>query len=281
MKFNLNCQLSYSLEDESTFIFSIKAAHNRSQKILQDAVEIDPPVRYEEYIAPDTHNCYLRLHAPAGHLKIAYRATVEVSYIEETPTLIPEVSTDKLPIEILPYLYPSRYCQSDRLIRLAQYEFGEFLPGYSRITAICNWIYDNVAYLYGSTSTHTSAYDTATERAGVCRDFAHLGIAFCRALNVPARFITGYAYGLDPPDFHACFEAYLGDRWYLFDSTRLVPRKGFVRIGAGRDAADVSFATIFGTAQMEEMDVSIDLSKVSTSISHIPTFTDNAIVSSL
>jgi transglutaminase-like putative cysteine protease len=96
------------------------------------------------------------------------------------------------------------------------------------------------------------------ERAGVCRDFAHLGIAFCRALNIPARFVSAYAYQLQPPDFHACFEAYLGDRWYLFDATRLVPTSRLVRIGTGRDAADVSFATVFGAAAMESMQVYIE-----------------------
>ena len=96
------------------------------------------------------------------------------------------------------------------------------------------------------------------ERVGVCRDFAHLGIAFCRALNIPARFVAGYAYGLNPPDFHAWFEAYLGDRWYLFDATRRVPLQGLVRVGTGRDAADVSFATLFGLVQMNEMTIFID-----------------------
>ncbi|GAB4267487.1 MAG: hypothetical protein Kow0065_18090 [Methylomicrobium sp.] len=107
-------------------------------------------------------------------------------------------------------------------------------------------------------SSHTSAFDTATERIGVCRDFAHLGIAFCRALNIPARFVASYAYGLTTPDFHACFEAYLGDRWYLFDATRLAPQNGIVRIGTGRDAADVSIATIFGTVYMNDMRIFIE-----------------------
>jgi transglutaminase-like putative cysteine protease len=103
------------------------------------------------------------------------------------------------------------------------------------------------------------AFDTVTERVGVCRDFAHLGIAFCRALNIPARFAAGYAYQLNPPDFHAYFEAFLGDRWYLFDPTRLVAKDGLIRIGTGRDAADISFATIFGPVSMEEMVLSVHL----------------------
>jgi transglutaminase-like putative cysteine protease len=143
-------------------------------------------------------------------------------------------------------------------MRLAQDEFGELEPGYSRVQAICDWIYDKVTYLSGSTDASTSAYDIATQRAGVCRDFAHLGIAFCRALNIPARFVSAYAYQLEPPDFHACFEAYLGNNWYLFDATCLAPVEGLVRIGTGRDAADVSFATVFGVVEMESMNVYID-----------------------
>ncbi len=162
-------------------------------------------------------------------------------------------------------------------MRLTQYEFGDLKPGYSRVTAVCNWIHDNVTYLSLSTDPNTSAYDTATQRVGVCRDFAHLGIAFCRALNIPARFVSAYAYGLQPPDFHACFEAYLGDRWYLFDPTRLAPQTGIVRIGTGRDAADVSFATFFGGVQMEQMHVFMDYVLEPDTISEMPSYTISAI----
>jgi transglutaminase-like putative cysteine protease len=143
-------------------------------------------------------------------------------------------------------------------LRLVEADFGKLTPGYSRVQAIADWIYDNVTYRSGSTDPHTSAFDTVTEREGVCRDFAHLGIAFCRALTIPARFVSGYAYQLQPPDFHACFEAYLGDRWHLFDPTRLAPLSGFIRIGTGRDAADVSFANLFGTLQIGEMSLLVE-----------------------
>ncbi|NEP46785.1 MAG: transglutaminase family protein, partial [Okeania sp. SIO2H7] len=188
-----------------------------------------------------------------------YNATVEVSYVWNDPNSIPETPPSELPVEVLHYLYPSRYCQSDLLFGLAMSEFGDLVPDYSRVTAICNWIYDKVQYLSGSTNSETSAYDTASQRAGVCRDFAHLGVAFCRALNIPARFVSAYAYRLQPPDFHACFEAYLGDRWYLFDATRLVPLDGIIRISTGRDATDVSVATFFGAVQLNQMNLSVDL----------------------
>jgi transglutaminase-like putative cysteine protease len=253
MKFNLSCQLNYSIAQTSTLVFNIGAIDNEYQSILQENLQIDPNLVFDEYTEPDTKNRYFRLNAPSGKLQVSYQATVELSHFYTDPDAVPEVPPAELPLNTLRYLYPSRYCQADKLMRLAQHEFGNLKPGYSRVTAICNWIYDNVAYLSFSSNQNTSAYDTATERVGVCRDFAHLGIAFCRALNIPARFISGYAYGLNPPDFHACFEAYLGDRWYLFDPSRLVPQTGIIRIGTGRDAADVSFATIFGSVQMEQM----------------------------
>ena len=121
--------------------------------------------------------------------------------------------------------------------------------------AICDWIHDNVEYRVGSTQATTTARDVFVQRAGVCRDFAHLGITFCRALNIPARLVVGYArFDEPPPDFHAVFEAYLGGRWVLFDPTRMSPVDRLVRIATGRDAKDVAFATIYGPATMVSMD---------------------------
>ena len=250
MKFKVGCELGYDVESESVFIFNISVAQNSHQKILEEHLKIDPALNYEEYVDPILDNRYIRINASEGQLNLSYQAIVDVIYEEEDPTTISEVPVAELPLEYLQYIYPSRYCESDRLMRLAHSEFGDLLPDYSRVTAICNWIYDKVDYLSGSSDQHTSAFDTVTERAGVCRDFAHLGIAFCRALNIPARFVSGYAYQLEPPDFHAFFEAYLGGEWYLFDATRLAPRNGLVRIGTGQDAADIAFATIFGSVSL-------------------------------
>lgn len=277
MKFNLGCQLNYSITQPSTLVFNISVISNDYQKILQEKLQIDPQLNTDEYSDPYAENRYFRLNAPSGKLQVSYQATVEVSHFYEDPDAIPEVPPAELPLDTLFYLYPSRYCQSDKLMRLVQYEFGDLKPGYSRVTAICNWIYDNVQYLSFSSDPSTSAYDTATERVGVCRDFAHLGIAFCRALNIPARFVAGYAYGLQPPDFHACFEAYLGGRWYLFDPTRLAPQNGIIRIGTGRDAADVSFATIFGPVQMEQMHLFVNPVQDSDTAQDIPFYTLEAI----
>lgn len=253
VKFTVGCHLAYTIYGTGTFIFNIGVVNNEYQQVQQEKLQTYPELEIEEYNAPFSGNRYLRLKAPHGQLEVKYEATVELHHFFHHPYEVQEVAPADLPLEILPLLLPSRYCQSDQLINLAFSEFGHLAPGYSRVTAICNWICQKVIYLSGSSDHHTSAYDTATERVGVCRDFAHLGIAFCRALNIPARFVNSYAYGLNPPDFHACFEAYLGDRWYLFDPTRLVPETSIIRIGTGRDAADVSFATIFGMVKMNDM----------------------------
>jgi transglutaminase-like putative cysteine protease len=279
MKFNLGCQLSYQVDSWSTFIFNLRVVETNYQKLLNELLEISPDIEIDEYYSPFSENRYFRLNVPANtHLQLSYWAKVEMSHYYGDPGTIAEVAPADLPVEMLHYLYPSRYCQSDRLLRLANSEFGRLETGYSRVTAICNWIYEKVIYLYGSSNPHTSTYDTATERQGVCRDFAHLAIGFCRALNIPARFVSAYAYGLEPPDFHACFEAYLGDRWYLFDATRRAPQNGLIRIGTGQDASDVSLATIFGAVQMQEMKVFVEYLPASTATSdEIPQLTTKAI----
>jgi transglutaminase-like putative cysteine protease len=156
----------------------------------------------------------------------------------------------KLPGPVLPYIYPSRYCQSDRLLRLAVKEFGHLWQGYARVQAIRDWVLNRVTFQSNTSTGITSAVDTLVEEVGVCRDFAHLMIALCRAVNIPARFATGIDYGADPvlgpTDFHAYVEVYVGDRWYLFDPSGVAIPMGFLRFGTGRDAADAAFATIFG-----------------------------------
>ena len=166
------------------------------------------------------------------------------------PSQIDEVPICELPPQVMGYIYPSRYCQSDRLLTLATAEFGKLRRGYGRVQAIRDWVHGHVTFKSNSSNSSTSAIDTLIERVGVCRDFAHLMIALCRAVNIPARFATGTDYGADPalgpPDFQAYVEVFLGGRWYIFDPSGTAIPMGFVRFGTGRDAADVAFATIFG-----------------------------------
>lgn len=252
--FHLGARLQYRVHEPATFVFNIAVMQNIHQQVVSEQVRLRPEFGHDQYVCEPDGSRYLRVNVPAaGAFEIDYQAEVELNPHYSPANNIEETPHSVLPLEVMTYIYPSRYCESDRLMRLAMLQFGHLLPGYSRVQGICNWIYDNVVYLSGSTSSDTSAFNTVTERAGVCRDFAHLGIAFCRALGLPARFVTGYVVGLDPPDFHAAFEVYLGDRWYLFDATRLVSLDQFVRVGTGHDAADVSFATIFGPVEMTGM----------------------------
>lgn len=257
--FRLGAKLEYRTYEPATLLFNIAVMRNEHQKVKVENIDLTPEFDFDQYVGEPGESRYQRVNVPAaGDFAIDYRAEVELKPYCAPAATIEEIPCAILPMDVMTYLYPSRYCESDRLRRLAALQFGQLQPGYSRVQGICNWIYDNVVYLSGSTSSDTSAFNTVTERAGVCRDFAHLGIAFCRALGIPARFVTGYVVGLDPPDFHAAFEAYLSNRWYLFDATRLVALDQFVRVGTGHDAADVSFATIFGQVEMTRMTLFID-----------------------
>lgn len=246
MRFSVGCEIGYEIVEETTLIFNVEAINGGRQTVVSEELTLSPNIHSDEKIAVETGNRYLRLTAPKGMLSLRYSAEVDLDALRQEPQTIAEIPVATLPLETLPFLNPSRYCPSDQLGRFAMRQFGGVPPGYARVTEICNWINSEVDYQFGSSDTTTTAADTFTSRAGVCRDFAHLGITFCRALGIPARFVSCYAWQLEPQDFHAVFEAYLGDRWYLFDATRRAALDGMVRIGCGRDAADTAFATIYG-----------------------------------
>ena len=254
IRLRLSIELDYLvLSPSCDFVFNIHVAHTSRQTVREEALTLDPCQRAEVQLDPVHGSRYMRLHAAAGPLRVSYQATVDIRHHMEDPARIGEVPVSRLPVYVLPYVYPSRYCQSDRLLRLAFAEFGHLPPGYARVQAIRDWVHRRVLFQSNSTNSTTSALDTLVERVGVCRDFAHLMIALCRALNIPARFATGIDYGADPAlgptDFHAYVEVYLGDHWYIFDPSGTAIPMGFVRFGTGRDAADAAFATIFGGVQ--------------------------------
>jgi len=252
---NVGCELNYQVTMQTSFLFNVAVAHTPHQHVQTESFTVTPQYDCDVSNLGDEGNRIARLQANAGDLTVSYQATVELNPEIDDPPSIAESAYPQLPNEVLPYLNPSRYCESDRLTRLAMKEFGNLEPGYSRVMAICDWTYDRLDYLSGSTDARTSACDVLVQRAGVCRDYAHLAIALCRALCIPARYVSGYAVGLQPPDFHGFFEAYLGSNWFLFDATRMAPRNGLVRIGTGRDASDASFATIIGGALLQQMAV--------------------------
>ena len=262
MEFLVQARLGYRVKQETPFVFNVQAQVFPGQTIASESLRIEPELLTDDWTMPESANRYFRLIAPAGGFKITYKATVMLSHPTENPAEVFEVPPGDLALSVLTHLYPSRYCQSDRLDRFAQRTFGNLAPGYQRVAAVCNWIHDNVDYISWASDALTSAYDIVSQRAGVCRDFAHLGIAFCRALGVPARYVSAYAWGLEPPDFHGVFEAFLrgpsGFGWYMFDPTRMAAPEGIVRIGIGRDAAEVAFCTQFGQMEFDKPEVSIE-----------------------
>jgi transglutaminase-like putative cysteine protease len=246
MRFSINCELGYQVNSPTTMILNIEAMGSLQQPIAKSEFTVTPFIKADLHQGFEGANAYRRLVLQPGVYTIGYRGEIDSMPRFDDPAQIPEVPIATLPLEVMPFLYPSRYCQSDRLARFAWREFGHIGQGHGRVTEICNWIYSQVDYLSGASDSQTSAYDTFSLRAGVCRDFAHLGITFCRALGIPARFVSAYGWKLVPQDFHAVFEAYLGGRWYLFDATRTAPLDGLVRIAVGRDAADSAFSTFYG-----------------------------------
>lgn len=247
MIFEVGCELRYDVTAPTTLFLSVDVAESRQQLVLSQDVRSQPYVSAETYRYPNTGTVYRRMLLPVGEVEITAAARVNLEPHLQPPATVHEIAIDQLPLSVVPFLFPSRFCQSDELARFALRQFGSIPPGHGRVTEICNWIHREVDYLSGSSNAATSAADSFKLRAGVCRDFAHLGITFCRALGIPARFVSAYGWQLEPQDFHAVFEAYLGGRWYLFDATRQCPLDGIVRIGVGRDAADTAFTTYYGS----------------------------------
>jgi transglutaminase-like putative cysteine protease len=251
--FDIDCTLSYQVSGPTDFLFQIHALHAMDQQVLSESLVVTPNLPVHVYADPTVHHRFARLHADAGVVELRYRARVERTALVADPAA-QESPIAALPDALMHNLMPSRYCESDHLGRAAQKLFGHLPRGLSRVQAIADWIHDNIDYQVGSSQATTTARDVFVQRAGVCRDFAHLGVTFCRALNIPARLVVGYARFDDPPpDFHAVFEAFIGGQWVMFDATRMSPLDEMVRIAVGRDAKDVAFATIFGPATMLAM----------------------------
>lgn len=254
MELEVGCFLSYECLDNSSIILTISPQASVEQMVKQSHFQTTPLLireNYTDYFGNQT----FRIVPSAGYVEIHFSAQVSLMSIPQVENSSPEpMDPSQFPLDVIPFLWPSRYCQSDLLVDFAE-QITHGRSGCASVVRICDWIYENVEYRYGTTNERTSAYETLTQCVGVCRDFAHLGIALCRAAGIPARFISGYANKLDPPDFHAYFEAFLDGDWHVFDATRKAPIEGFVRIAVGRDATDVSFANLFGNIEMKEMKV--------------------------
>jgi len=245
--------LHYDVFSTADFVFSVHAARTAQQRILHEALVVEPAVDWRVDTEPFFGNRLLRLRTEPGALDVRYVGNVEVVHHVAEPRRVTAGDIGDLPVAVLPFLRASRYCQADQVQQIAWREFADIEPGYAQVDAVCRWVRSRVEFRVGTSTSATSALETLEHGAGVCRDFVHATIALLRGLNYPARFVTGVDYGapqgLGPPDFHSYVEAWIGDRWWLFDPTGITPVTGLIRIGTGRDAADVAFATMFGNVR--------------------------------
>jgi transglutaminase-like putative cysteine protease len=248
MKLSIEAELVYNFASDTQIIANLEASRSSDQIILSESLDIQPPT---QALSDTTPYGDRRIRTSlSGEVAIRYRAVVENNLRQLLPPSGCQHVWSDLPGEVLPFLLPSRFCPSDKFMRFAQREFGGAGDGVARIMAILEWLNRNVDYVVGVSNAETTAERTFVDRAGVCRDFTHLGITLARALGIPARAVSAYALQLDPPDFHAIFEVYLENAWWLIDPTRLAPIEGIVRIGSGRDASDIAFLTSDKQCQM-------------------------------
>ena len=249
--------LQYEVVQPTHFWFHIEAAFHPSNHLTQERLTITPGVAIRNHVDTRLGNRFLRLDVLQGPLSLNYHAEVEICH-PVLPLHLNETPITAVPDEVLRYVMPSRYCESDVMSHVAQKIFGGVAQGIGRVQAIEDWIHSSISYIPGTSNSLTTAQEVFIRRAGVCRDFAHLGVTFCRALNIPARLVVGYDHFKIPPDdFHAVFEAWLDGHWVMFDPTRMAPTSRMVRVGTGRDAKDVAFATIFGDVRMVGKELTI------------------------
>ena len=264
VRVRVGCDFVYNADIPIPMLMLVRPRSDERHRVLREAHRLDPGVVLRTYADSFGNQCW-RFTAPGGPISVRYDAVVEVSR-EPDPVLTsaPEVPVQDLPDDTLVFTLPSRYIESDLLSEIAWDLFGQRGPGWARVQAICDWVHDNVRFQMGSTTPATTALQIYEQRVGVCRDFALLAVAFCRALNIPARYTFGYLpdIGVEPPDapmdFHTWFEAFLGGRWFTFDARHNVPRIGRIVIGRGRDAVDVALTTSYGAARLERMIVWAD-----------------------
>ena len=263
LRMDYQVKLQYEALGHSDFVLNICPARTRWQRVVNETLAVEGATPSYTFTDPNTANRINRLYSEGGPVTVRYAGTVELEHVFVDPAMIEEREIRSMPSEVVPYILPSRYCPSDKMRTLAVAMFGNVAPGYARVAAICEWVTQHVHFTPGKADTTACAMEIFDSRQGVSRDYAHLMVSMCRALNIPARYVTGIDYGADPTlgpnDFQAYAEVFLGQRWYLFDPTGMMPLMGLIRIGTGRDAADVAFETLFGNVRRSRPVVGIQL----------------------
>jgi transglutaminase-like putative cysteine protease len=262
MILNASCQLTYQTAGDLAVIFMLRPQSGEAQSVLHEEFTLAPQVPVVEFTDGYGNLCQ-RVILPAGEFQVSVQYQVEVADLIDVNPDARFTPVEQLPPDVIQFLLPSRYCQSDRLLDFARSVVGNLPPGYPQAQAIHDWVQREIRYVIDSSNASTSALETAESRCGVCRDFAHLGIALCRAMSIPARMVVGFLHELEPMDLHAWFEAFIGGRWYTFDATQAQTKGNRIVIAYGRDAADVALATIFGAFSLTHMQVTVTPGPVS------------------
>jgi transglutaminase-like putative cysteine protease len=262
MKIRIGYELVYECPQPTPMIFTLSVHYSRvSDVIVPDHLIADPPVPITAY-RDSFGNWCSRIVAPRGQVRLSTDALVrDAGQPDAVAVAARQTPVEELPDETLVFLLGSRYCETDRLSDTAWRLFGASLPGWARVQAICDYVHDHITFGYEHARPTKTGWEAFQEGTGVCRDYAHLAVAFCRCMNIPARYCTGYLpdIGVPPPygpmDFAGWFEAYLDGRWYTFDARNNVPRIGRVLIARGRDAADVAISNTFGPNALKSFSV--------------------------
>ncbi len=261
MRFYVQSSLFYQVSGPSTLLCSLRCLKTPGQSIFEEYLNVIGDAYRSDLSVGMEENRFTKLETSAdGDLTIEYNAIAETTVAFHQASEVETIGVHSFSPDVIPYLFPSRYAPSDRMRALAWDLFGHLDGSLNQALAIEDWLFEHIAYVPGASDEQSGALETFLSRSGVCRDFAHLGIAFCRALTIPARYVTVYAYQLEPQDFHAVFEVYVDGRWYLIDGTRIAPLNGMTRIAFGRDACDASVATLFGNIVGTGMSVQCQVS---------------------
>lgn len=245
MWLNASCLLEFQISVSTPFLLMLRPRSGWQQWIAREEYLLSPSVPAVEFTDSFGNLCQ-RIVAPAGYFSVSTSVDIETAGSSDTAPGAPFIEVQLLPNESLPFLYPSRYCESDRFMEMASSVASGQISGYDQCNVIVDYIRSSILYTPGLGQRIMSASEVNQLGQGVCRDMAHLGIACCRALSIPSRMVVGYLEGLEPMDLHAWFEAYVGNRWYTFDPTRPDLKGGRIAIAYGRDAADVAIYTQFG-----------------------------------
>lgn len=245
MRLRTKCRMEFEIGSPTPFLLMLRPRSGANQWIVREEYLIEPTIPVLEFVDSFGNLCQ-RLTVQIGHCTISTGADVEAADRVDRNADAPFVAIENLPDTVLCFLLPSRYCEVEKFRDLAVTITGNRRAGYEQVLAIEEWIRNRIAFIPGSSDYPLSAVEVNQKRCGVCRDHAHLAIALCRSLCIPARMVVGYLHKLNPMDLHAWFEAYIGGRWYTFDSTQKEVIGGYVIIAYGRDAADVAIFTQFG-----------------------------------